>query len=320
MNAHLEQSAQTQGQQEGGSVTAPPAPIGAPAHLMDGNRLNWAALLHEALTEPGRLSAAFSVFHRYSVGNGFLLMLQATLRGVELSPVASFKKWKELGRSVRKGEKAYEMVMPVQVNAKPKAQKGENKAEEAEQIDETTGKRTVFMFRRNWFLFSQTEPTPGAEQIAPEAPRALEWDRAQALAALNIAEESYSMADGNCQGYAYRSTIAINPLAALPIKTTFHEMAHILLGHTRGEARMLDGATLARSVQEGEAESVAYLCCASLGLPGAEESRGYIQNWLRDEAQYFESRSAARVFAVANKILKAGAPVEASQESNADEA
>lgn len=152
-----------------------------------------------------------------------------------------------------------------------------------------------------------------------EAPRALDWNRAAALEALNIAEEAYSDIDGNCQGYAYRSTIAVNPIAAHPLKTTFHELAHILLGHTLGEARMLDGATLARNVQEGEAESVAYLCCAALGLPGAEESRGYIQKWLSDDAQTFESRSAARVFAVANKILKAGAPVEASQESNGDE-
>ena len=34
-----------------------------------------------------------------------------------------------------------------------------------------------------------------------------------------------------------------------------------------------------RSEAEVEAEAVALLCCESLGLPGAEYSRGYIQSW-----------------------------------------
>ena len=33
-------------------------------------------------------------------------------------------------------------------------------------------------------------------------------------------------------------------------------------------------------VREVEAESVAYICCSVLGLPGLHECRGYIQGWL----------------------------------------
>ena len=46
------------------------------------------------------------------------------------------------------------------------------------------------------------------------------------------------------------------------------------------------------------------MCCATLGLPGMEESRGYIQSWL--DGKEFPEKSARRVFAAADKILKAG--------------
>ena len=53
-----------------------------------------------------------------------------------------------------------------------------------------------------------------------------------------------------------------------------------------------------------EAESVAYLCISLLGLPGQEESRGYIQHWLGSDK--IEDKSAQKIFSAANKILKAG--------------
>jgi hypothetical protein len=36
-----------------------------------------------------------------------------------------------------------------------------------------------------------------------------------------------------------------------------------------------------RSLQEVEAEGVAFLLCSILDLPGRDESRGYIQSWLK---------------------------------------
>jgi antirestriction protein ArdC len=67
----------------------------------------------------------------------------------------------------------------------------------------------------------------------------------------------------------------LNPLAALPHKTTFHEIAHIVLGHTTTE-RLVDSEQTARHIPEVEAESVALICCKTLGLEGAEFCRGYV--------------------------------------------
>ena len=72
------------------------------------------------------------------------------------------------------------------------------------------------------------------------------WDRAKALEALNIEEQPFEMVDGNCQGYSQQRAIAISPLAVNPLKTTIHEMAHILCGHT-AEGRVTDSETNAAS-------------------------------------------------------------------------
>jgi len=68
-----------------------------------------------------------------------------------------------------------------------------------------------FVYKRNWFMLSQTD---------------------EALQTLNVEEMPFEMLNGNCQGYAKGRQIAINPLAQLSAKTTFHELAHIELGHT----------------------------------------------------------------------------------------
>ena len=88
--------------------------------------------------------------------------------------------------------------------------------------------------------------------------------------------------DGNIQGHSRGRTLAINPLAALKHKTRFHELAHIVLGHTDGRL-IADTEKPTRAIAEVEAEGAAYLLCAILGLPGLDEARGYIQHWLASE-------------------------------------
>jgi hypothetical protein len=59
-----------------------------------------------------------------------------------------------------------------------------------------------------------------------------------------------------------------------------------------------------RKLEEAEAECTALLLTESLGLPGAEYCRGYIQNWLAGDT--IPERSAQRIFHAADQILKAG--------------
>jgi Zn-dependent peptidase ImmA (M78 family) len=110
------------------------------------------------------------------------------------------------------------------------------------------------------------------------------------------------MPNGNCQGYASGHTIAINPVAALPHKTRFHELAHVVLGHTT--ERMNDDERTPKDIREVEAECTAYILCALLDLPGLAESRGYVQSWLA--GCEISERSAQRIYKAADTIFKAG--------------
>jgi hypothetical protein len=57
---------------------------------------------------------------------------------------------------------------------------------------------------------------------------------------------------------------------------------------------------------------VALICCETLGLEGAAFCRGYVQHWLKTEKE-ISTQSAARIFAAASSILKAGTPAGSSQ-------
>ena len=273
------------------------------------------AMLHDALTEPGRISKAYSLFHGYSFGNALWIAVQLDARREPLAPIASFNRWRELGRVVKKGSKALCMSMPVTVKAKAKADAKQAGADPGTEQDDS--RRVLFVVRRNWFALHHTEPMAGAEQQTIETTTP-DWNAGRALEALDITREDFEHHNGNCQGYAKPNTrrVAVSPLAVNPAKTLFHEIAHCLL-HS-DQARMEDAADLTRDLAEVEAESVAYLCCAVLGVPGLEEARGYVQNWLAGsgcDAETFTDKHARRVLGAVDKILKAGKPATTETEA-----
>lgn len=246
----------------------------------------WAELLKQATEVPGMISEAFRSFHNYSLGNQLLAMFQCGLRGIPIGPISTFMGWKEKGRHVKKGEKAIVLCMPI---TRKKAAKTE---------DEEDKVFTLFIFKPHWFVYSQTEGDPVEPEPVPG------WDKAKALSGLDIQEVPFALAQGNTLGYAQRREVAVSPVAPKPAKVLFHEMAHILLGHCLEDGIHTDASELPRSLREAEAEAVALLLVASLGLEGQEECRGYIQNWYKGAE--IPERSAQRIFKVADQIIKAG--------------
>lgn len=252
---------------------------------------SFATLLETATTQPGSLNQAYHAFHQYSLGNQVLAMLQCRDRDLPIGPIATFVRWKELGRHVMKGQKAIELCLPVT---------RQRDARDGEAATTPDGKVTfqTFIYRRNWFVLAQTDGEPY------HGPEPATWNRERALSVLNITDEPFTHIDGNCQGYARARSIAISPVATHPYKTTFHELAHVLLGHT-SESDLADDARTPRTLRECEAESVAMLCCAALDLPGLDDARGYIQHWY-GAGQPIPEASARKIFKVADAILKAG--------------
>jgi hypothetical protein len=257
--------------------------------------LDFSTLLRQALEEPGTVNRAYFAFHGYSIGNQLLAMMQCAERGIPPGPIATFPGWKDKGRYVRKGEKALTLCMPITCKRRP----------EETESDSDPETFTRFIYRPRWFVLAQTD---GADVTPEPIPT---WDKNRALATLAITEEPFTLTDGNCFGYASQRTIAVSPLSPRPWRTLFHELAHVVLGHTTAEQQQ-DGPQPTQSAREVEAEGTAYLVAAALDLPGAEDSRGYLRHWRRD--QPVDEASARRIFKAADQILRAGRSVEAEAE------
>jgi antirestriction protein ArdC len=266
---------------------------------MESNHPSWAALLQQAVTEPGIISSAYSQFHSYSIGNQLLAWSQCAQREIPLGPMATFVRWKELGRHVKRGEKALTLCQPVTIKRNNESGAG-SESSEAEIL-------IRFTYRPRWFVLAQTD---GQDLPAAEIPS---WDKSRAFAALGVQEIPFECQDGNVMGYARKREVSVSPLNPLPHKTLFHELAHVLLGHT-SEGEQAESELTPRSLREAEAESVAMICCEALRLEGAAQSRGYIQGWW-GQGNPIPERSAQSILRVADLILKAGRATETEKEA-----
>src|SRR6266540_3200479 len=133
----------------------------------------WSALLVEAVNKPGLIMKAYSAFHSYSLGNQLLTLVQCQMRGLQPGPINTFPKWRELGRHVRRSERALTLCMPItrkRCDEEPKSN-GESNGEAT---------FTTFVYKARWFTLSQTEGDDFEPQVIAE------WDPKQALTALDV--------------------------------------------------------------------------------------------------------------------------------------
>lgn len=267
---------------------------------------DYAALLEDALTGPAEVLASFRAFHKYSAANRQLASWQLRLRGLPISPLGTFKHWQAAGANVLKGSKAIELYMPV--TKKVTVEKDGQEVEES---------RSFFVMRPNWFAMSQTDAwNDGKADLS--TPEGLDWSAERCLQTLGIRVEEFEDMDATVGGYAYRNkdVIAINPIWGNPIAVFAHEVAHKLL-HAEG----MTGSELSREAKEIEAESTAFIVCASLGLLSEAEEKGsrdYIRGWAGNyvgwSAKKIQDDHGRRIFGAVDKILKAGLPTKEQTE------
>jgi N-terminal domain of anti-restriction factor ArdC/IrrE N-terminal-like domain len=259
-------------------------------------KLPWDKLMEQALTAPGSLTGVYDRFHDYSITNMMLFLFQ----GIH-EPVASFSRWKSLGRHVLQGARAKEVIVPLLV--KEPAPEDESLEEKRERVARLIGFKVV----RAVFALSDTE---GREPPPMELP---DWDMQTALDKLGIRLEPFESTNGNLQGYSRGVEIAINPLAVHPEKTLMHELGHVVLGHTLPHA--FDDYQAHRGMKEFQAEATSYLVLNELGRlddETAAHSRGYIRHWLQDETP--PDAAIRQVFTAADRILRAGRVAVAAAE------
>ena len=197
-----------------------------------------------------------SVFHQYSFGNVVLIATQRS----DASRVAGFRRWKKVGRSVRKGEKAIWIVAPMA------RRKGE--ADDDESL--VRGFRYVPVFD-----ISQTE----GEDLPVVCHRLCGEDPSASFSRLPRVARSvgYSVetgplpaaTNGDCSFSLRRIRVEARNAPAQQVKTLAHEVAHALLHEGQRD----------RALAELEAESTAYVVCQTLGLDTGAYSFGYVAIW-----------------------------------------
>jgi N-terminal domain of anti-restriction factor ArdC len=153
--------------------------------------VDWRATLDEALNAPGALGDTYSRFYNYSFLNQVRLMMQGVFE-----PVATYNRWQELGRQVRKGSKAKLVLAPILVNREAKDHTGRVIMGD----DGKPRRRQVLVgFRDSRTVFGYSD-TEGAELPPVELPG---WDAEAALAALGVDRVAFDLIDGNTQGFSF---------------------------------------------------------------------------------------------------------------------
>ncbi len=227
----------------------------------------------EALFAGGRVEEFLrfaASFHHYSFSNTLLIFIQRPAA----TCVAGLRKWNEMGRWVRKGEKGIAILAPVLVKKKFTVIDETTNTEREEEREVLVGFKWVYVFD-----VAQTEgkPLPRlVEHVTGESHADL-FDRLAAASPVPVRLGDTGAANGYFD--KLRNEIVVSPHLPgnMRIKTLLHEIAHAVAHGRDGEYR--DDAY---SMGEVVAEGAAFLAAAQLGLDTAEYSLGYVASWGKD--------------------------------------
>jgi hypothetical protein len=206
---------------------------------------------------------AMSRFHNYSFGN----VLEIARQMPTATRVAGFWTWKNLGRSVKTGQKGIRILAPI-VGVRRK------KDEEAEK-DITKQNTRVLLGFRNAYVFdvSQTEgiDLPELREVTGDPGENI--DRLAAFLKAQGIQLVYNEKIAPALGMSYGGRIAILPGQSKgeEFSTLVHETAHELLH--KAERR----TATSKTVRETEAEAVAFVVGKAVGLVAGTASADYIQ-------------------------------------------
>src|SRR5277367_4082213 len=251
----------------------------------------------EALTE---YLTAMSRFHNYSFGN----VLEIARQMPNATRVAGFWAWKQLGRSVKSGEKGIRILAPI-VGVKRK------KDEEAEK-DITKQNTRVLVGFRNAYVFDVSQ-TEGAELPAlREMSGEVGENRSRLISFINKQniELVFTENIAPALGVSYGGRIAILPgqSEAEEFSTLVHELAHEMLEHAKRRT------TTTKVVRETEAESIAFVVGKAVGFNTGTASADYIHLYhgnaslLAESLEVIQQTSAVILAALQPSRLESAMP------------
>jgi antirestriction protein ArdC len=228
-------------------------------------------------------------FHRYSLHNTMLIALQRP----DASHVAGFRRWRELGRCVRRGETGIRILAPVT-----------SRRREADDSDEGNERRLVGFRLAAVFDVSQTDPLEGVEPAPLEPPLApIEGsshsdllgplERHAASLGYAVSYEHLHAGDGFCEPGTKRIVIEAALEANAQVATLVHELAH---------AHGITYREYSRAEAELIVESVACIVCGTAGLDTTPASATYLACWNGAASLEAVSRLTTVIDEVARRI------------------
>lgn len=238
-------------------------------------------------------------FRKYSFYNRLLIHIQKP----NATRIASAKKWRDqLGRSIKKGEKAIMIYAPIRVKDKNQPEPDPNQP--ATPADDET--RYLRRFKLvPVFDISQTEAIAGQEHLTPEEPKW--WDDTQPDekteiiydALIDLAKKEGIEVTVSAEGLGKaRGVSSVGKIQLLQknISTLIHEIAHELIHDVN--TRMSPWIT--KDILEAEAEGVAYVVSHEFDLP-TEHVAKYMALWKINQKHLKDSEKT--ISDTANNII-----------------
>jgi antirestriction protein ArdC len=236
--------------------------------------------------------AAQAKFWRYSPSN---CMLIASQRG-DVSAVAGFHRWLELGRYVRKGETGIRILVPCRYRTTVESDDGDDVV-----VERVRSFRVGVVFGLEQTDGAPLPQMPIARIVGEDSTNRFRTlsDFARSLGyEVTTADFASLHKCGETNFTTHRITLRHDLAPAHRCKTMLHELGHIVGKH---DSCSFGG----RTVAELEAESIAWICCAAIGIVADSYSFAYCSSWSGggDEAIAQIKASAQRIQAAARTIL-----------------
>lgn len=224
--------------------------------------------------------AAMARFHRYSFSNVMLIAMQRP----DATCVAGFRRWKELGRYVRQGEKGIAIVAPMLVRRRREQSDGATATDGSHEQD--AQRESLVRFKAVYvFDVAQTEGAPLPELHRVNGNPNGMTEKLKAFVASRGITLEYSDALGSADGVSRGGAVAIRPglTPADEFAVLVHELAHEMLHRTERRTRTI------KTIRETEAEAVAFVVCQAIGLDTHSACSDYIRLYNGDRETLTES-------------------------------
>ncbi len=229
--------------------------------------------------------SGFEGFYQYSLLNQCIAAYEYyATTGRQAEMFATFKRWKEHGRFVKKGERGVHMIRPVRYTVEVEDDGGNITEEE-----KLTFKPFVV------FDIGSTSGKPLVDNDLVKGKSLMGYEEIKEVVEteFKVVSSPLEIERGATNGEWIR--VSEKSSENYKISTIIHEVAHNKLGHFENHQET--------PKEELEAECCAYIVTTLLGLDN-QKSRLYICNWNPDDAQEAVRERAKLILKTAENIYK----------------